>query len=259
MKSWIRQFSQKSIQTQTLSFRQQSVRVERKAFRRSISIIIKPEEGVIVRAGLKVPDKVILGFLQERSSWIDKHLQKFAEQKEKFPEKKLIHSETFPFLGKDLGLKLIPTPLKQVFFSQHENFLNMHIPLSLWDQVSAEELQVYWPELQKFYLKQAAQFIPERLKIWSDQMQLFPTKLSLRNQKSRWGSCSSQGCLSINWRLMAAPIEVLDYVLVHELAHLKHMNHSHKFWELVEKNYPHYQQSEKWLKEKQELLRFLKR
>lgn len=255
---WLsRRNSQKTIETQSMQFRQWSVCVQRKAFRRSISIILKPDAPIIVKAGLKTPDKLIEQFLLAKEFWIEKHLQKFSDKKIEFPEKKLLHAEVFPFLGKNLSLKLVPTPLKKIFFSKTDDHLLMHIPMISWNSIESEELQQYFSELKKFYLKEAEKLVPQRLELWSQTMQLYPRKLSLRNQKSRWGSCSSRGTLNINWRLMGAPIEILDYILVHELSHLKHMNHSTKFWELVEKHYPEYQKSEKWLKEKHELLKFL--
>lgn len=75
------------------------------------------------------------------------------------------------------------------------------------------------------------------------------TSITIRDQKSRWGSCSSRGTLSFNYRLIFAPQRVLDYVVVHELCHLTHMNHSKNFWHMVEKILPEYKESKKWLRE----------
>lgn len=259
--------SQKNIQTQTLKFGQHSVEIERRAFRRKVSLIIKADQRIVVKSGLTVSDQFILKFLNEKKNWIEKSLQKMSMQvrqlQEKFPLKKLKQGEIFPFLGNDLNLRFVPTPLRKPFFSRHENYLNLHLPMSVWAQganqvlTSEADLQVYLLELQKFYLIEAEKLIPERIKIWAEKMQLYPSKITLRNQKSRWGSCSSRGSISINWRLMAAPLEILDYVLVHELSHLQYMNHSKKFWDLVEAHYPLYLKSEKWLRENHQLLHFL--
>ena len=75
------------------------------------------------------------------------------------------------------------------------------------------------------------------------------SKITVRDQQSRWGSCSSRGTLSFNYRLIFAPTEVLDYVVVHELCHLTHMNHSKDFWNMVERIMPDYRTHKKWLKE----------
>ena len=81
------------------------------------------------------------------------------------------------------------------------------------------------------------------------------TSITIRDQKTRWGSCSGRGTLSFNWRLILAPPEILDYVVVHELCHLTHMNHSKEFWNLVESVIPDYKIRRKWLKENGHTLR----
>lgn len=81
------------------------------------------------------------------------------------------------------------------------------------------------------------------------------TSITIRDQKTRWGSCSGRGTLSFNWRLILAPPEILDYVVVHELCHLTHMNHSKEFWGLVSKVLPDYKVRRKWLKENGHTLR----
>ena len=80
------------------------------------------------------------------------------------------------------------------------------------------------------------------------------TRVTVRNQKSRWGSCSSTGTISLNWRLIQTPQFVCDYIILHELAHLRHMNHSGKFWREVESLCPDYPQAKKWLREHRQFL-----
>lgn len=89
--------------------------------------------------------------------------------------------------------------------------------------------------------------IEERLAHWSARMGLAFGRVAIRDQKSRWGSCSSKGNLNFNWRLVFAPLPVLDYVVIHELAHLREMNHSRRFWTLVESFSPDYKDHRRWL------------
>ncbi|HSU55254.1 MAG TPA: SprT family zinc-dependent metalloprotease [Candidatus Dormibacteraeota bacterium] len=80
-------------------------------------------------------------------------------------------------------------------------------------------------------------------------------RVTIRNQRSRWGSCSRKGTISLNWRLIQTPAFVSDYIILHELAHLKHMNHSQRFWREVARLCPNFQKAERWLKTNRELLR----
>jgi predicted metal-dependent hydrolase len=233
--------------------------IERKPYRRSISISLRPQQPIRVVAPVSAPLEKIEEFLLAKEKWIEKHFKKFAEQNEKFPEKKLLQSETFPFLGKDLTLKFEKTSLKSSFFSRTGDHLHLHLPEAMWEDLQDEDLGQFWPGLQNFYKREAENLISERIRIWSEQMNLHPSTVRFRNQKSRWGSCSSRGSISINWRLIGAPLEVIDYILVHELSHLEHMDHSKDFWRLVETHCPQYRQSEKWLNENHAALDFLLR
>ena len=94
----------------------------------------------------------------------------------------------------------------------------------------------------------ALEYIPKRVEYFANQMGVNYGRITIRNQKTRWGSCSGKGNLNFNCFLMFAPPEVIDYVVVHELCHLKEMNHSKAFWNEVEKVLPDYRTQEKWLK-----------
>lgn len=94
----------------------------------------------------------------------------------------------------------------------------------------------------------ALQYIPKRVSYYAKQIGVTYGKLTIRNQKTRWGSCSSKGNLNFNCQLMLAPPEIIDYVVVHELCHRKEMNHSKNFWREVEKILPDYKKSVLWLK-----------
>lgn len=103
--------------------------------------------------------------------------------------------------------------------------------------------------LEKRYKKAAREYIPTRVAFFQKFTGGSYEKITIRDQKTRWGSCSSNGTLSFNYRLMLAPPRILDYVVVHELCHLKHMNHSPAFWQAVEAVLPDYQERKLWLKE----------
>lgn len=102
---------------------------------------------------------------------------------------------------------------------------------------------------EKKFRKAAKEYIPQRVAYYQKYTGGSYTSITIRDQKSRWGSCSSRGTLSFNYRLMLAPPEILDYVVVHELCHLSHMNHSKEFWLMVESILPDYRTSKRYLKE----------
>ncbi len=109
--------------------------------------------------------------------------------------------------------------------------------------------------IENFYRKKAGEVIHDRLQFFNEHYGFSYNRVTLRNQKSRWGSCSAKKNLNFNWRLIMAPIEVIDYVVVHELCHLKEMNHSARYWALVKETLPNHKEARKWLKDYHYLLR----
>lgn len=103
--------------------------------------------------------------------------------------------------------------------------------------------------LEAIYRKAAREYFPKRVSHYAHMLGVTYGKISIRDQKTRWGSCSGEGNLSFNWRLILAPPDVLDYVVIHELCHRKEMNHSKEFWALVESLMPEYKERRKWLRE----------
>ncbi len=102
--------------------------------------------------------------------------------------------------------------------------------------------------LEAIYRKAAREYFPKRVSHYAHMLGVTYGKISIRDQKTRWGSCSSEGNLSFNWRLILAPPDVLDYVVIHELCHRKEMNHSKEFWALVESLMPDYKECRIWLR-----------
>lgn len=117
------------------------------------------------------------------------------------------------------------------------------------ERVEAEPTEKLTREKVIALAEEALKVIPERVEYFAKVIGVTYGKITIRNQKTRWGSCSSKGNLNFNCLLMLAPPEVLDYVVVHELCHRKQMNHSKAFWLEVEKVLPNYKEVRKWLKE----------
>jgi predicted metal-dependent hydrolase len=112
--------------------------------------------------------------------------------------------------------------------------------------------------ISKFYRQQAREILAERVRVWSQRTGLIVTALSFRGQKTRWGSLSGKARMSLNWKLIAAPLEIIDYVVIHELCHIQHHNHSADFWQLVETFDPKFSEHKTWLRKNQLSFAFLK-
>ena len=131
------------------------------------------------------------------------------------------------------------------FAESHEEWIEKHyreVKERLEHQVSYTQKQV------KEFRRMAAETLGERTAYWAGKMGVTYGRITIREQVTRWGSCSSKGNLNYNWKLILVPMELLDYVVVHELAHRREMNHSKQFWKIVEKELPDYRQRRKALK-----------
>ncbi len=117
------------------------------------------------------------------------------------------------------------------------------------EQTLEEGKEPLTPQEIRLLVTRAKRIIPQRVRYYAEMMGVTFGRITIRMQKSRWGSCSGKGNLNFNCLLMRAPDEIVDYVVVHELCHLKEMNHSKRFWAEVEKILPDYTERRKWLKD----------
>ena len=134
-----------------------------------------------------------------------------------------------------------------------EQFIEERRDWILKNQKALKEKQdqkmVITQEMRKAGVEKAMEIFPKRVEYYSQHMGISYGRITIREQKTRWGSCSGRGNLNFNWKLTLMPPEILDYVVVHELAHRKEMNHSKDFWKIVEQVLPDYQKRRKRLKE----------
>lgn len=241
--------------SEVLYFLDQKVEVERKARFKRLTLRMHPDKFMRVKTNMRTRPEEIISFLMSKKSWIEKNIAKFRELNEKFKTPQLIVGEYYPFLGELKYLQFSVTKLKKPFFKIEDGFLVCYLPkntrISDYDSIELSE------KLKKFYKKQAELYLTERMQLWSQLTHLRPLKLVFRSNQTRWGSCSSQKHISLNWKLICQSPALIDYVIVHELCHLKHLNHSVEFWNLVESFLPSYQTIEKVLDDQQMLGRFL--
>lgn len=241
-----------SRQIEVITFGDREVRVERRPYKRSIGLTLQINGHMRISAPKTTTVSQIHEFLSANTNWIETNLAKYSTLRAAYPRKRFVEGEAFLFLGETLTLKFTQGTGARLRFDVSEGFLVVAIPPLQWasfrESGSHPELE---PAFHEFYAKRGRQIIGSRLEIYSERMGLRPSSVCFRSQKTRWGSCSSRGRLSFNWRLVIAPIEVIDYVVVHELAHLKHYDHSRAFWNLVGTQLPHYPRQRDWLKANQ--------
>jgi len=205
--------------------------------RRTVGLKIT-DEGLIVHA-----PKHLFGFqlnkiLLEKSQWIAK---KLAAREDNFvPPMQWEDGETLQLLGQPLTLYVVhDTKNKKAQFN--------HDSLTITSP-QADDPEVIKHKVIQWYKKEATTDFQRRLEILAAKLNVPTPPLKLSNAKSRWGSCSSRGDIRLNWRLIQGPPHIINYVISHELAHLKEMNHSAKFWAVVASIFPQYKAAEKDLK-----------
>jgi len=230
--------------------------VHRRARRKSLSILLHPDSPLRVHANMSLSQNEILQFLQKKERWISKHLQNIQQIKAEFKTPQLKQGELYPFLGEKKYLQFTNSTLKKIFFKVEDGFLVGYLPQNT--SIDDYEEALVYQELTKFYKAEAARLIPERVQHWIERTQLQPARISFRAPQKRWGSCNSRKHICLNWKLICQPAALIDYVIVHELCHLKHMNHSADFWSLVESFLPDYEELEKILQHQERLAHFLK-
>lgn len=160
---------------------------------------------------------------------------------------KLVNGDILPFLDEMLTLTIIREDRKTGRIKQVKNRLILWIPYDA-------DYHIRRTLVEKWYRKQASEMILKKTETFAERLGVTYQNIFIKDQKSRWGSCSSRGNLNFNFRIIMAPELVCDYIIWHELCHLIHMNHSNDFWELVGTVCPDYKSCKRWLKENSQRL-----
>src|SRR6056297_1175120 len=175
--------------------------------------------------------------LRENAAWVVEKHRSYERYRKQAPDRNFESGERFPYLGRDRELVVEPRPNHAVGED------SIYLRRSAVDQSSVKRV------LENFYRDEARDHFTTRADRYAQAMGVEYEKIEIRNQRTKWGSCSTTGTLGLNWRLMMAPPDVVDYVLVHELAHLREQNHTDEFWRLVGEHVPEYEAKAQWLDE----------
>lgn len=210
---------------------------------RTIKIRVHENGEVIVTAHPLTPSSHLERFVEKHRDWINERIEKISSQKKELTESR----QTLLYRGQQYQFLLEVNSSKKGVKREKSK-----ITVTSGSENDRDVREI----LEKWYKKEAKKYFTERVLLLSDLVDSDVKKVSIRSQRSRWGSCSSRLTISLNWRLLLCPDWVSDYVIYHELAHLREMNHSRAFWKIVSQYYPNYQKAELWLKENHQLLRF---
>ncbi|MFD2164902.1 M48 family metallopeptidase [Thalassotalea euphylliae] len=221
--------------------------------RKTIGLQIK-EGRLIVRAPFFVADSFIERFIAEKSVWLQKKLANHQSRKAQYPAYQLVDSGCLLVAGRNVQCEVVEAKQTRVF--ETLDTLRFELSRRTWNSYSTDQNRNKKLKslLNSYFKREAEKILPSRVDAWSAVIGLEPTELTIKTFKGRWGSCTASGKVSLNSWLMACPDWVVDYVIVHELCHLKYLNHSRDFWGLVANYFPQLKDAKAWLKHHHRIL-----
>lgn len=232
--------------------------VVRSARRKTLSLQVKQGK-VVVRAPHHVDPHFIQALVQQKSAWLKAKIVEQAQCQQ------LVFSftdgDTLLLFGQAVRLQVIFAKKADTYLSAHsEQTPQLTLVMTERQQIKSHDPQALRcavkKQLEGYFKAQAQALIIARVEHFSALTQLHAKAINIRQYRARWGSCNSRGELSFNYLMMMLPVEVIDYIVVHELCHLAFLNHSADFWQLVAEHFPRYLQAKQWLKDNQSQLQW---
>jgi hypothetical protein len=204
--------------------------------RKTVALIVQPNGRLIVRAPLRTSKKEIRLLVEKNAEWIKNKQEVVKSTVIPFVPRQFVAGEEFYYLGNPYPLEIVST--------KHPA-LKLDGKFYLSKTVLPEARAVF----ERWYKGQALDVLTSRVQHFASLNGFRVTQVKVSSARTRWGSCSARGVLSFTWRLVMAPLPMIDYVVVHELIHLKVRNHSRQFWDQVNLLMPDYKERRSWLKE----------
>jgi len=219
----------------------------------ALKIVVDAKDGVQVTAPIKYNAPLIKSIMQDKSSWIIEKLDYLSVLAGCTVPRLFADGEQFFYLGERFKIK--------VHINDHAmnavKIVDQHMLVEISPVMQQDgRSDAVRDTMVKWYKNQAKGIINDRINLYADSLGVELAKIRIKEQKHRWGSCSGKGNLNFNWHLVMAPVDIVDYVIVHELCHLKRLDHSPVFWHLVEAVLPDYQMRRHWLKQYGPVLTF---
>jgi predicted metal-dependent hydrolase len=206
-----------------------------KSDRKTLSIYVERDGSVLIRAPKNIPLKTLDEIVKLKSYWIYKSIAELKELNRTGVKREIANGEGFLFMGKSYRLKIEegvkpPLTLTQGYFT-----------------LDADEVENARKHFVSFYRQKGKEHITERVSRFKDKLGVNPRRVRVMDLKNRWAS-SSKDAVNFHWKVMLAPMTIIDYVIIHELVHCLKPNHGPKFWELVGSVMPNYDEKKVWLR-----------
>lgn len=203
--------------------------------KKTIEIRVEQDRGVVVLASMRALRVQLDAMVRQRADWIALTLAEQAEAALK-AQRRFSDGATLLYLGNEMTLASEIVDSEFISVRAENGAFRIGLPAIVGDDKRDAAVAA---ALMEWYKRRAAVLLPQAVERWQDKVSgKRPLRTLIRNQRKRWGSCSSDGSLRLNWRAVMAAPPIIDYLVVHELAHLDEMNHSARFWELVARHIP---------------------
>ncbi len=222
---------------------QLSYTTQRSSSRKKITITVERDRSLVVHAPAGISDEKIRQVVESKRQWIYekiKHPQKYHDLPHP-PGKELINGESALYLGRQYRIQVVKRGLDRVEFAQR-----FFVPTNQGKKRTEA--------LRDWYISKAQEKLIVRVKLHARALGVDVARVKIVDNRFRWGSCTLRNNVNLNWRLIKAPMFVIDYVIVHELAHLIEANHTSRFWNIVRAQTPTMEKAKAWLKEQGQLL-----
>lgn len=212
--------------------------------RKDLKISVTIVNGVEVYSPDNLNDEDLNDLLKKKAPWILNKIKELNQVEASIQPKEFVSGEKLPYLGRNYRLKVQREPVTNAELTLYQGRFIATVPKN-WQQSQVQE--TLEKQLIKWYRQHGAKKLQERVRHYQTVMDVTPKSVNFRSQHKRWGTCTPDGDIYINWRLIMAPVKVLDYVVVHELAHLKVHDHSPEFWKIIKSIMPDYEKRKEWL------------
>lgn len=210
--------------------------VVRSSRRRTVAVAVDPADGVLLRAPKDVPISRLDDVVHDKARWIVARLYQVGQPEQRLPKREFVSGESFPYLGRHYRLKVRTRSIGGEV-KLERGHLVVIASRGLEGTHKAHEVRA---SLTHWYREHATRRLVERVSLNHERVGVEMPEVLIRNQAKRWGSCDQTGTLRFNWRIVQAPMSMVDYVVVHELVHLVHRDHTKAFWARVGRVMPDY-------------------